>query len=98
MIDTWYHSEIAYNTLYRGALSAIAARAMIMPSTTDLYFTLADSEAETKLMPNAGLRRIPSFTQAVEKNSTPRLRPVLAQLAARARGARGEHPSPGPRA
>jgi len=27
-------------------LAAISARAIIMPSTTDLYFTLADSEAE----------------------------------------------------
>ena len=32
-----------------------------MPSTTDLYFTLADSEAETRLMPNAELRPIRSI-------------------------------------
>jgi homoserine O-acetyltransferase len=32
-----------------------------MPSTTDLYFTLADSEAETRLMPNAELRPITSI-------------------------------------
>jgi homoserine O-acetyltransferase/O-succinyltransferase len=32
-----------------------------MPSTTDLYFTLADSEAETRFMPNAELRPIPSI-------------------------------------
>ena len=32
-----------------------------MPSTSDLYFTLADSEAETRQMPNAELRPIPSI-------------------------------------
>ena len=62
MIDTWYQSDISDNTLYNGdlarALGAITARAIIMPSTTDLYFTLADSEAETRLMPNAELRPI----------------------------------------
>jgi homoserine O-acetyltransferase len=59
MIDTWYQSDISDNTIYAGdlarALGAIRARAIIMPSTTDLYFTLADSEAETRLMPNAEL-------------------------------------------
>ena len=65
MIDTWYHSDISDNTLYSGdltrALGAITARSIIMPSTTDLYFTLADSEAETRLMPNAELRPIQSI-------------------------------------
>jgi homoserine O-acetyltransferase len=65
MIDTWYHSDISDNPRYCGdltkALGAIAARAIIMPSTTDLYFTLADSEAETRLMPNAELRPIQSI-------------------------------------
>jgi homoserine O-acetyltransferase/O-succinyltransferase len=65
MIDTWYQSDISDNTLYNGdlarALGAITARAIIMPSTTDLYFTLADSEVETRLMPNAELRPISSI-------------------------------------
>ena len=65
MIDTWYRSDISDNPIYGGdltrALGAITARAIIMPSTTDLYFTLADSEAETKLMPNAELRPIQSI-------------------------------------
>jgi homoserine O-acetyltransferase len=34
---------------------------MIMPSTIDLYFTLADSDAETRPMPNAELRPIQSI-------------------------------------
>jgi homoserine O-acetyltransferase/O-succinyltransferase len=65
MIDTWYQSDISDNTVYSGrlsrALGAITARSIIMPSTTDLYFTLADSEAETGLMPNAELRPISSI-------------------------------------
>jgi homoserine O-acetyltransferase len=65
MIDTWYQSDISDNTLYNGdlakALGAISARAIIMPSTTDLYFPVADSEIETRLMPNAELRPIPSI-------------------------------------
>ena len=53
----WYQSDISDNALYQGdltkALGAIAARAIIMPSVTDLYFTVEDSEAETRQMPNA---------------------------------------------
>jgi homoserine O-acetyltransferase len=65
MIDTWYQSDISDNTVYNGdlprALGAVTARAIIMPSTTDLYFTLADSEAETRLMPDAELLPILSL-------------------------------------
>ena len=64
MIDTWMASDISDNSIYGGdleaALGAITARAIIMPSTTDLYFQVADSEAETRLMPNAELRPIKS--------------------------------------
>ena len=65
MIDTWYNSDISDNRIYNGdlarSLGAITARAIIMPSTTDLYFTAADSEAETRLMPNATFRPINSI-------------------------------------
>lgn len=65
MIETWYHSDISDNAIYGGdlkaALGAIRARAIIMPSTTDLYFTVADGEAETRLMPNAEFRPIESI-------------------------------------
>ncbi len=64
MIETWYHSDISDNPLYLGdiekALGSIKARAVVMPSDTDLYFTVTDSEAETRLMPNAELRVIRS--------------------------------------
>ena len=61
---TWELSDISANDRYNGdlctALGAIKARALIMPSTTDLYFTVADSEIETAMMPNAQLRPIES--------------------------------------
>ena len=64
MIETWYQSDISDNPIYNGnleaALGAITARAIIMPSTTDLYFPVADGEAETRLMPNAEFRPIVS--------------------------------------
>ena len=57
MIETWTQSDIADNSIYTGdlarALRAITARSVIMPSTTDLYFTAEDSERETRQMPNA---------------------------------------------
>ncbi|MEZ5855383.1 MAG: hypothetical protein R3D67_11845 [Hyphomicrobiaceae bacterium] len=65
MIETWMRSDISDNPIFKGelakALSAISARAIIMPSTTDLYFTVEDSEAETSLMPNAVFRPIHSI-------------------------------------
>jgi len=64
MIETWYHSDISANARFGGdlgkALGAISARAIIMPSDTDLYFTVADSEIETRQMPHAELRVIRS--------------------------------------
>ena len=65
MLDTWMQSDISDNPIYRGdlgrALKSIAAKTFIMPSTTDLYFTLADSEIETRQMSNAELRPITSI-------------------------------------
>jgi homoserine O-acetyltransferase len=62
---TWELSDISDNEIYRGdldaALSAVTAKAMIMPSRTDLYFTPEDSEAETAKMPNAEFRPIESI-------------------------------------
>ncbi len=64
MLDTWTASDISNNPIYRGdldaALGAITARTLIMPSTTDLYFTLDDSAIETRRMGNAELRPIVS--------------------------------------
>jgi homoserine O-acetyltransferase len=64
-LETWMQSDIADNEIYNGdlekALGAITARSIIMPSSTDLYFTVDDSAAETALMPNAELRVIDSL-------------------------------------
>jgi homoserine O-acetyltransferase/O-succinyltransferase len=64
MVETWFQSDISDNPIYKGdltrALGAITAKSIIMPSTTDLYFTAHDSEAETRLMPNAEFRPIVS--------------------------------------
>lgn len=64
MIQTWMQSDISDNETFGGdleaALGAIKVPSIIMPSTTDLYFTLEDSRIETALMPNAELRPIRS--------------------------------------
>lgn len=63
-LDTWYRSDISDNEVHNGdlaaALGAITAKSIIMPSTTDLYFTAFDSERETAQMPNAEFRPIVS--------------------------------------
>ena len=65
MIDTWTQSDISDNDIHKGdlakALGSIKARSIILPSTTDLYFTEHDSAMETKQMPNAELRPVPSI-------------------------------------
>ncbi len=64
MLWTWQHADISANPKYHGnfaaALEAIHARAIVMPSTTDLYFRVRDNELEVAQMPNAELRPIPS--------------------------------------
>jgi homoserine O-acetyltransferase len=53
-------SDISDNKIYHGdlprTLGAITAGTMIMPSRTDIYFTLEDSEIETAMMPTARVR------------------------------------------
>jgi homoserine O-acetyltransferase len=64
MLWTWQHADIAAHPRFGGdldaALGAIAARAIVMPSETDLYFRVRDNELEVARMPNAELRPIPS--------------------------------------
>lgn len=63
-LETWMASDISNNDIYggdiAGALGSITARSIIMPSTTDLYFTSEDSWIETSMMPNAEYRPIDS--------------------------------------
>jgi len=64
MLWTWQHADISANPRFNGdlaaALGAITARAIVMPSATDLYFRVRDNELEVAQMPNAELRPIPS--------------------------------------
>jgi len=65
MLWTWQHADISANPRYKGdlpaALRSIRARAIVMPSETDLYFRVRDNEIEVEHMPNAELRPIPSI-------------------------------------
>ena len=64
MLWTWQHADVSANSRFNGdlaaALQAITARAIVMPSATDLYFRVRDNELEVAQMPNAELRPIPS--------------------------------------
>lgn len=65
MLDTWLRCDIGNNALYQGdtakALSAIQAQTLVMPSTTDLYFTPEDCAAEAEQIPHATYQPIPSI-------------------------------------
>lgn len=65
MLATWQAADIAAHPRFGGdlaaALGAIRARAVVMPSRTDLYFPPEDNEIEVAQMPNAELRIIPSI-------------------------------------
>jgi homoserine O-acetyltransferase len=65
MLWTWQHADISANERFKcsltAALQAIAARAIVMPSETDLYFRVRDNEIEARHMPRAVLRPIPSI-------------------------------------
>lgn len=91
-IWTWQHADISDNDVYHGnfkrALGAIRARAIVMPCSTDQYFTPEDNAAEVEAMPNAELRvyespwghcvgspgRVPEFQQTVDEAATELLR------------------------
>ena len=64
MANTWQHADISSDPKFDGdfdaALAAISCRAIVMPSTTDLYFRVPDNEYEVSKMPNAELRPIES--------------------------------------
>jgi homoserine O-acetyltransferase len=57
---TWQYADISANPVYRGdfhrALSAIKAKAILIPCSSDLYFPPENNEIELGHMPNAELR------------------------------------------
>ena len=59
-LRTWQLGDISANERYCGdferALGGIRARAILVPSTTDLYFPPEDNAFEARRMPNAELR------------------------------------------
>ncbi|MBD2111537.1 alpha/beta fold hydrolase [Nodosilinea sp. FACHB-141] len=65
MIDTWLRCDVGDNPVYQGdyakAMGLITAKTLVMPATTDLYFTPEDCKAEAELIPNAEYRPIPSI-------------------------------------
>jgi homoserine O-acetyltransferase len=62
---TWQEADISANELYNGdlslALGSIKARVLLVPSETDLYFRVADNEAELAHLKSAELAVIPSI-------------------------------------
>jgi homoserine O-acetyltransferase len=65
MLWTWQNGDIGAHERFQGdfakALGAIKAQAVVMPSSTDLYFPPADSEIEVAHLPNATLQVIESL-------------------------------------
>lgn len=64
-LRTWDAADISACSLYDGdlgaALRAIKARVLLMPGETDLYFRVADNQAELPFLAAASLRPIPSI-------------------------------------
>lgn len=64
VLGTWQAADISANAQYRGdfaaALRAIRARTLIMPCSTDLYFTAHDAAWEAAHMSNAEYRPLVS--------------------------------------
>lgn len=64
MIRTWQQADISTGPAFDGnlheALKAITARALVMPSISDLYFPVEDSRAEVEAMRSATLLPIPT--------------------------------------
>jgi len=62
---TWAEADISANELYHGdlaaALAAITARVLLIPSETDLYFRVADNQAELEHLADGALATIPSM-------------------------------------
>ena len=63
MLWSWQNGDISANPVFNGdfkkALSAIKAKAIVMPGEMDLYFPVVDNQAEVAQMPDAVCRPIP---------------------------------------
>ncbi|PSN10035.1 homoserine acetyltransferase [filamentous cyanobacterium CCP5] len=65
MIDTWLRCDIGNTPVFGGdygrAIAAIQAKTLVMPATTDLYFTPEDCAAEAEMIADATCKPIPSI-------------------------------------
>lgn len=65
MLETWLRCDLGNNPTFQGdyarALASIRARTIVMPATTDLYFTPEDCAAEAAQIPHAVYHPIPSI-------------------------------------
>ncbi|MCX5964471.1 MAG: alpha/beta fold hydrolase [Cyanobacteria bacterium] len=65
MLDTWLRCDVSDNPIYQKnyalAMQSIQAKTLVMPSTTDLYFTPEDCDREAAMIPNAKYLAIPSI-------------------------------------
>ncbi|RKN47194.1 alpha/beta fold hydrolase [Streptomyces hoynatensis] len=65
MMDTWQHADVGGTPGFGGdteaALASIKARAMILPSRTDLYFPPEDEEWSAARIAGAELRVVPTL-------------------------------------
>jgi homoserine O-acetyltransferase len=79
---TWQNADVNANSIYNGdlkkALGAIKARAVIMPSETDLYFQVEDNRREVECHENGRLLVIPSVWG--HRAGMPTLNPVDAKF------------------
>lgn len=64
VLHTWQHGDISANAVWNSdfsaALRAIKAKCLIMPSSTDLYFTSEDAGYEAEQIPNAEFKPLES--------------------------------------
>lgn len=64
-IETWLRCDLSdnptYQKDYKRALRSIQAQTLVMPATTDLYFTPEDCAAEAELIPQSRYQPIPSI-------------------------------------
>jgi homoserine O-acetyltransferase len=60
MLRTWQSAGPSGHQSWHEALESVTARAIVMPSVTDMYFTEAENELEARCLRSGELRRISS--------------------------------------
>ncbi|WP_321350295.1 alpha/beta fold hydrolase [Halopseudomonas oceani] len=64
VLHTWRHGDVSANAVwdsdFSAALRGIKAKCLIMPGSTDLYFTAEDASTEAKQIPNARFKPLES--------------------------------------